>query len=160
MGLKNEGTSFSAQVINVNKLSSYIKLVFEKAGIDCSNLSKSNHSGKVSCLTTLYNSGFDDSAVKSRGDHLSNAVETTKRQSIEMSRNIINAFTNSSPSRFWWQGKYIYKYQWIMFGSDGPKNKVQQWRKRIAHSCTQERKVFESCLLRWQSNVIWHVKYI
>ncbi|XP_063442151.1 uncharacterized protein LOC134722460 [Mytilus trossulus] len=98
MSLKNEGTKFSAQVIGVNKLSTYIKLMFDKAGIDCSNRNISNHSGKVSCVTTLYNSGFDDSAVKSRSGHRSNAVETYKRQSTEMSRNISNALQPPRPT--------------------------------------------------------------
>ncbi|CAC5389442.1 unnamed protein product [Mytilus coruscus] len=98
MGLKNEGTKFSAQVIGGNKLSSYIKLMFEQAGINCSNRNISKHSGKVSCVTTLYNSGFDDSAVKSRSGHRSNAVETYKRQRIEMSRNISDALQRPLPA--------------------------------------------------------------
>ena len=98
MSLKNEGTKFSAQVIDVNKLSTNIKLKFDKAGIDCSNRNIINHSAKVSCVTALYKSGFDDSAVKSRSGHRSNAVETYKRQSIEMSRNISDALQPPLPA--------------------------------------------------------------
>ncbi|VDI80952.1 Hypothetical predicted protein [Mytilus galloprovincialis] len=98
MSLKNEGTKFSAQVIDVNKLSTNIKLMLDKAEIDCSNRNIINHSGKVSYVTALYNSGFDDSAVKSRSDHRSNAVEIYKRQSIEMSRNISDALQPPLPA--------------------------------------------------------------
>ncbi|CAG2205225.1 unnamed protein product [Mytilus edulis] len=42
--------------------------------------------------------GFDDSAVKSRSGHRSNAVETYKRQSIEMSRNISDALQPPLPA--------------------------------------------------------------
>ncbi|CAC5365857.1 unnamed protein product [Mytilus coruscus] len=79
---------FSAQVVGVNKLSTSIKTMFDLASIDHTDRNISNHSGKVTCVTTLYDKGFDNAAVTSRSGHRSNAVETYKRQSVEMNDRI------------------------------------------------------------------------
>ncbi|CAC5392434.1 unnamed protein product [Mytilus coruscus] len=89
LGLKTSGKpKFSAQVVGVKKLSTYIKTMFDLAGIDHTDRNISNHSGKVTCVTTLYDKGFDNAAVTSRSGHRSNAVETYKRQSVEMNDRI------------------------------------------------------------------------
>ncbi|CAC5356086.1 unnamed protein product [Mytilus coruscus] len=90
LGLKTSGKpKFSAQVVGVNKLSTYIKTMFDLAGIDHTDRNISNHSGKVTCVTTLYDKGFDNAAtVTSKSGHGSNAVETYKRQSVEMNDRI------------------------------------------------------------------------
>ena len=41
-----------------------------------------NHSGKVTCYTTLFDDQFDDSIVRSRSGHTSDAVNVYKRQTI------------------------------------------------------------------------------
>ncbi|CAC5408103.1 unnamed protein product [Mytilus coruscus] len=58
------------------------------ASIDHTDRNISNHSGKVTCVTTLYDKGFDNAAVTSRSGHKSNAVETYKKQSVEMNDRI------------------------------------------------------------------------
>ncbi|CAC5405574.1 unnamed protein product [Mytilus coruscus] len=89
LGLNTSGKpKFSAQVVGVNKLSTYIKTMFDLASIDHTDRNISNHSGKVTCVTTLYDKGFDNAAVTSRSGHRSNAVETYKRQSVEMNDRI------------------------------------------------------------------------
>ena len=56
-----------------------MKDLFQAADIPLENRNSTNHSGKVTCCTTLFNAGFSDSSVKSRSGHRSGAVETYKR---------------------------------------------------------------------------------
>ncbi|CAC5382194.1 unnamed protein product [Mytilus coruscus] len=67
------------------------------ASIDHTDCNISNHSGKVTCVTTLYDKGFDNAAVTSRSGHRSNAVETYKRQSVEMNDRISKSFQPPLP---------------------------------------------------------------
>jgi hypothetical protein len=53
--------------------------LFQAADIPVENRNITNHSGKVTCCTTLVNAGFSDSSVKSRSGHRSGTVETYKR---------------------------------------------------------------------------------
>ena len=81
--LVNKGSDtsirFSVQSIGINTLSNRMKDLFQAAGIPLENRNITNHSGKVTCCTTLFNAGFSDSSVKSRSGHRSGAVETYKR---------------------------------------------------------------------------------
>jgi hypothetical protein len=70
---------FSVQSIEINTLSNRMKDLFQAAGIPLENRNITNHSGKVTCCTTLFNAGFSDSNVKSRSGHRSGEVETYKR---------------------------------------------------------------------------------
>ena len=81
--LVNKGSDtssrFSVQLIGINTLSNRMKDLFQAADIPLENRNSTNHSGKVTCCTTLFNAGFSDSSVKSRSGHRSGAVETYKR---------------------------------------------------------------------------------
>ena len=88
---KHKYQRFSAQTISQKDLSNMMKKLFCEAGIDTSNRKISNHSGRVTCCTTLYNNGFDDKAVSSRSWHRSSAVNTYKRELEPIIQNISHA---------------------------------------------------------------------
>ena len=73
-----EQICFFQQTVGKNTLLKYVQTMFEKAGIPWKEQHRniSNHSGKVSCCTTLYDKGFDDQAIKMRSGHRSAAVQT------------------------------------------------------------------------------------
>ncbi|XP_069138822.1 uncharacterized protein [Argopecten irradians] len=60
------------------------------ANINTTNRNISNHSGKVTCCTALYNAGLSDQAVMGRSGHRSNAVQVYQRESDDMIKTIIN----------------------------------------------------------------------
>jgi hypothetical protein len=88
---------FSTQVIGVNKLSTYVKCMFKDVGINVDNRNSSNHSGKVTCATTLYNHGFDNKAVSGKSGHRSDAIETYKRPSEQMLNEVPMALQPARP---------------------------------------------------------------
>ena len=57
---------FGKHAVGVNTLSKYMQAMFSGADIDSTNRKIVNHSGRVSCCTGLYNSGFDDKACRAR----------------------------------------------------------------------------------------------
>ncbi|XP_062611438.1 uncharacterized protein LOC134273266 [Saccostrea cucullata] len=69
---------FSSQVVGINKLSTLIKTMCTEAGLS-GNFS--NHSGKRTCATSLYNSGVDKQLIMERTGHRSDAVRKYKRTS-------------------------------------------------------------------------------
>ncbi|KAK6188604.1 hypothetical protein SNE40_004747 [Patella caerulea] len=71
---------FSAANITFNKLSQMFKKFYQQAGLSIEGRTISNHSGRVTCCTTLYNDGFSDKAVTSRSAHRSNAVQKYQRE--------------------------------------------------------------------------------
>lgn len=82
---------FSSQVIGEKKLGVMMKKLFLDAGIDTTGRKITNHSGKVGCCTSLFNSGFDDQTVRSRSGHRSSAVELYKRPLKELEMKVSNA---------------------------------------------------------------------
>ena len=62
--------------------------MFDDAGL---NKKVVNHSGRVYCCSTLYNSGFEEQDVMQRSGHRSTAVRTYKRPSEEKLKEISNA---------------------------------------------------------------------
>jgi len=74
---------FGKHSVGVNTLGKYMQSMFTAADIDATNRKIVNHSGRVSCCTRLYNSGFDDKAIMSRSGHRSDAVHGYKRPSLE-----------------------------------------------------------------------------
>ncbi|XP_062593284.1 uncharacterized protein LOC134254776 [Saccostrea cucullata] len=78
---------FGIQPIGVSKLGTIIKTMCAEAGF-LGNFS--NHSGKRTCATTLFQSGFEEQQIMERTGHRSSAVRTYKRQSeqqlLEVSR--------------------------------------------------------------------------
>ena len=73
---------------------------YEDAGIRTAGRKITNHSGHVTCASTLYNAGFDDKAVTSRTFHKSNAVQVYKRESANTLQKISNALAPPKPSTF------------------------------------------------------------
>lgn len=53
--------------------------MYEVAGIDMTDKNISNHSGKVTLCTELFNHGFDDQLIRTRSGHRSNCVDRYKR---------------------------------------------------------------------------------
>ena len=72
-------------------LSKYMQAMFSGADIDSTNRKNVNHSGRVSCCTRLYNSGFDDKAIMSRSGHRSDAVHCYERPSFEQEMSVSKA---------------------------------------------------------------------
>ena len=69
---------------------SMCRQIFERAGIPWKeqHRSISNHSGKVSCCTTLYDKRFDDQAMKLGSGHQSAAVQNDKQPTQRMLQEI------------------------------------------------------------------------
>ncbi|CAG2239147.1 unnamed protein product [Mytilus edulis] len=68
------------------------------AGISTTDRNITNHSGKVTCCTTLFNAGFSDSTVKSRSGHRSTAVDTYKHPLETLQDNVSKALQPPVPT--------------------------------------------------------------
>jgi hypothetical protein len=84
---------FSKQPVGVNKLSKIIKNMCQQAGL-VGNFS--NHSGKRTCATSLYQAGFDEQAIMGRTGHRSTAVRAYKRPSNEQQLQLSRALNPPS----------------------------------------------------------------
>ena len=74
--------------------------MYLEAKIDMNERRFTNHSGKVTCATTLYESGqFDEQAIMSRTGHRSTAVRKYKRASDRMLQNVSDALQPPMPSK-------------------------------------------------------------
>lgn len=89
---------FGVQPIGINTLSNKMKVIFQSAGIDTQDRRITNHSGKVTCCTTLFNAGYGDSVVKSRSGHRSTAVDSYKRPLEELQQNVSRTLQPPNPS--------------------------------------------------------------
>ena len=69
---------FSLQVIGKHTLGTIVKRFCSEAGFE-GNFS--NHSGKVTCATTLFMHNFDEQLIQRHTGHQSNAVRVYKRPS-------------------------------------------------------------------------------
>ncbi|XP_053402220.1 uncharacterized protein LOC123548692 isoform X4 [Mercenaria mercenaria] len=85
-----EGLRFSAGNISQRDLKGMMKRFFNEAGISMDIRNISNHSGRVTLCSTLYNNQFSDKSVMSRSKHCSNAVRTYQRQDLELLNKISN----------------------------------------------------------------------
>ena len=65
-----------------------MRTLFENAGIELSSRRITNHSGRISCASRLYNAGLDDKAISSRTGHRSNAIDIYKRKNNSKSKEI------------------------------------------------------------------------
>ena len=68
--------------------------MFDDAGL---NKKIANHSGRIYCCSTLYNSGFEAQEVMQRSGHRSTAVRTCKRPSEEKLKEVSNALQPPLP---------------------------------------------------------------
>ena len=89
---------FSVQLIGINTLSNRMKDLFQAADIHLENRNITNHSGKVTCCTTLFNAGFSDSSVKFRSGHRSGTVETYKRPLEALHDSVSHALQPPKPT--------------------------------------------------------------
>ncbi|XP_019637242.1 PREDICTED: zinc finger MYM-type protein 2-like [Branchiostoma belcheri] len=87
----------SLQVVGVNKLKTYMKTMFEKAGINLQGRNISNHSGKVTCATQMWEAGFDEQTIMGRTGHRSNAVRAYKRPSNTLLQDVSNKLQPPKP---------------------------------------------------------------
>ena len=77
--LRNTIPQFSNQNVGEKTLKVYFKRMFQLAKIDTTGRNISNHSGKVTLCTELFNQGFDDKIIKGRSGHRSDSVNAYKR---------------------------------------------------------------------------------
>lgn len=91
--------SFSRQNIGINTLGNYMAKIFEQAGIDMDGRRITNHSGRVTCCTTLYAAGFDEQEITARSGHRSNAVQTYKRPSAELRKRVSDSLQPPRPTK-------------------------------------------------------------
>jgi hypothetical protein len=86
--LDKGGIKFGEQAVGVNKLSSIMKTMCSKAGIEGYY---TNHSGKRTCATTLYQAGVPEQEIMNRTGHRSvESVRKYKRASNDMLKDISN----------------------------------------------------------------------
>ena len=83
---------FGSQPIAINTLSKYLKTMCLAAIINFEERRFTNHSGKVTCATRLYERGnFDEQMIMSRTGHRSTAVRSYKRPSSTMVKPVSDA---------------------------------------------------------------------
>lgn len=87
---ENGNAKFSCGTISQSILKQMMKRFFEQAGIDMSGRKITNHSGRVTLCTTLYNQKFSDKAVKSRSKHRSDSVHAYQREQFQILNDISN----------------------------------------------------------------------
>ena len=91
------GPKFGANTIPVNQMSQIFIRFYGEAGTDTTGRNISNHSGRVTCCTLLYNEGFTDKAVISRSNHRSNAVHTYQKEQFKILSDISNTLGAPAP---------------------------------------------------------------
>ena len=91
------GPKYGANTIPLNEMSQIFKIFYAEAGIDTTERNISNHSGRVTSCTRLYNEGFTDKAVRSRSNHRSNAVHTYQREQFTLLSDISDTLGAPAP---------------------------------------------------------------
>ena len=94
---KAKRITFSSQHVGVNKLKTYMRLMFAEAEIDTTDRKISNHSVKASLCTNMWQDGFDDQQISSRSGHRSDALWKYKRMGKEMEDRISSALQPPRP---------------------------------------------------------------
>lgn len=88
---------YGEQPVGVNKLKHFMKTICDKAGLKGNY---SNHSGKRSCATSLYQAGIDEQEIMSRTGHRSEkACRKYKVPSSEVLKRTSAALNPPSPKR-------------------------------------------------------------
>ena len=83
---------FENQTTRINTLSKYLKTTCITANINLEGQRSTNHWGKVTCATRLYESGrFDKQIFISRSRHRSTAVRSYKKPSTTLMKSLSNA---------------------------------------------------------------------
>ena len=90
---------FGSQPIGINTVSKYPKTMCLAVNININFEGRrfSNHSGRVTCATRLYESGnFDEQMIMSRTGHQSTAVRWYKRPSSTLLKSVSDALQSSA----------------------------------------------------------------
>lgn len=82
---------FGTLPVGINTLSKYFSSMCSAANIDIQGRRFTNHSGKVTCATSLYEKEFDEQTIMSRTGHRSLAVRSYKRASSTMVKAVSDA---------------------------------------------------------------------
>ena len=82
------GPRYSVQTVGINTLKAMMKTMLCEAGIIINGRNISNHSGKVTCATTLFNEKYDDQIIRLRTGHTSSAIDNYKRPSKDVCKEI------------------------------------------------------------------------
>ena len=90
---------FSVQALGKNKMKVMIKSMCLQAGINLEGKKLTNHSGKVTCCTSLFDDEFDDSVVRSRSGHTSTAVNLYKRQTVGIKKKVSGCLQAPKPGK-------------------------------------------------------------
>lgn len=76
---------YGKQMLGVNKLEGLMKEICQKASLTGNY---TNHSGKRTCATALYNAGLDEQTIMDRTGHRSTAVRTYKTKTDEIEQKV------------------------------------------------------------------------
>ncbi|XP_062598710.1 zinc finger MYM-type protein 3-like [Saccostrea cucullata] len=86
---------YGAQVVGVNKIKTFMKIICKKGGL-VGNFT--NHSGKRTCASQLYSTGMDEQAIMERTGHRSErAVRKYKRSCPEVAENVSKILDPPAP---------------------------------------------------------------
>lgn len=96
--LPGSPAKYSIQVIGVNKLSIIVKTFCGKAGFEGYY---TNHSGKVTCATELFNNNIDEQLIMKQTGHRSqDAVRKYKRPSAQHEKQVSDILQPPAPKRY------------------------------------------------------------
>ena len=86
---------YGNQVVGVNKLKSLMKIICSKAGLQGNY---TNHSGKRTCATALYQAGVDEMEIMQRTGHRSEkGVRAYKRSNSDICKNVSSVLNPPTP---------------------------------------------------------------
>ena len=94
-----DGLKFSAGNITQRDLKTMMKSLFIGAGIPIDNRNISNHSGRVTLCTTLFNQRYSDKTVMNRSKHTSNAVQRYQREQFPLQSDVSAELEPKLPQR-------------------------------------------------------------
>jgi hypothetical protein len=91
---------FSAGNVPQKELKTMMKSLFQQAGIPIENRNISNHSGRVTLCTTLFNERFSDKTVMNRSKHSSTAVHQYQREQFPLQEEVSKTLEPVLPEEF------------------------------------------------------------
>ena len=90
---------YGVHPVGINTLSKYLQSMCKEAKINMEGKRFTNHSGKVTCATQLYESGtFDEQTIMSRTGHRSTAVRAYKRPSSTLVKAVSDTLQPPAPA--------------------------------------------------------------
>ena len=79
---------FSSQNVGENKLRTYMKTIFQGAGINTDGRKITNHSARKCQITTMYHAGLPDFDIRARSGHRSNSLDQYKQPNSARKKSI------------------------------------------------------------------------